>query len=123
MTLDVNDTRPRVLMVDDVPANLVALDAALDGLDCDLVRASSGNEALKLLLKGSYAVMLLDVQMPGMDGYEVARWARQEPKTQDVPVIFLTAANEREENALRGYGSGAVDVLFKPINPRILRSK
>ena len=67
--------------------------------------------------------MLLDVQMPEMDGYEVARYARQNPATRDVPVIFLTAANRDEDRVLRGYGSGAVDFLFKPINPKILSSK
>jgi signal transduction histidine kinase len=114
---------PRVLMVDDVPANLLALEAALEGLPCELVRARSGAEALKLLLQGEYAVVLLDVQMPEMDGYEVARRARGNDASRDVPIIFLTAMNQTEDNVLRGYGSGAVDLLFKPINPHVLRSK
>ncbi|HEY4158875.1 MAG TPA: ATP-binding protein [Polyangiaceae bacterium] len=115
--------RPSVLIVDDVDANLVALEALLEGLGCDVDVARSGNQALRLLLKKSYAVMLLDVQMPEMDGYEVAHHARQNPATHEVPIIFLTATHNTEENILRGYGSGAVDFLFKPINPDILRSK
>jgi signal transduction histidine kinase len=116
-------SRPSVLLVDDVPANLVALEAQLSKLDCELVQATSGNEALALLLKHPFAVMLLDVQMPEMDGYEVATLARDNPATRNVPIIFVTAMHETEENALRGYGTGAVDFLFKPINPVILRSK
>ncbi len=114
---------PGVLLVDDVEANLIAMEAQLAKLDCQLVRASSGNEALKLLLKQEFAVMLLDVQMPEMGGYEVASYVRKNPTTRDMPIIFVTAMHETEENALRGYGAGAVDVLFKPINPDILHSK
>jgi signal transduction histidine kinase len=117
------DVKPGVLLVDDVEANLVALRGLLGHMDCELVSASSGNEALKQLLKRSFAVILLDVQMPEMDGYEVARYARANPATQDVPIIFLTATHQTEDNLLRGYGSGAVDYLFKPISPVILRSK
>jgi two-component system, sensor histidine kinase and response regulator len=116
-------TRPTVLIVDDVEANLIALDAALDSLDCDLVRASSGNDGLRELLRHDFAVMLLDVQMPEMDGYEMAAYARENPSTRDVPIIFVTAMLEAEDTALRGYGTGAVDFLFKPVNPYILRSK
>jgi two-component system NtrC family sensor kinase len=112
-----------VLIVDDVEANLVALRALLDGLGCEVVVAKSGNEALRQLLKRDFAVMLLDVQMPEMDGYEVAHHARENSATRDIPIIFLTAALRSEDNVLRGYGSGAVDFLFKPINPPILRSK
>lgn len=112
-----------VLIVDDVDANLVALKALLEGLGCDVTLARSGNQALKFLLKHRYAVVLLDVQMPGMDGYEVARYVRENPGTREVPIIFLTAAPNTEDKLLRGYGSGAVDFLFKPINPNILRSK
>jgi signal transduction histidine kinase len=115
--------KPGILLCDDTPANLVALQALLSDLDCDLKSASSGNDALKLLLKHDFALILLDVQMPGMDGYEVARHARNNPKTRDVPIIFLTALYQTEENVLRGYGSGAVDFLVKPINQTVLRSK
>lgn len=115
--------KPSILLVDDVEANLVAMEAQLSKLDCELVRASSGNEALKLLLKQEFAVMLLDVQMPEMGGYEVAGYVRKNPTTRDMPIIFVTAMHDTEENALRGYGAGAVDVLFKPVNPDILHSK
>jgi two-component system, NtrC family, sensor kinase len=115
--------RPPVLIVDDVEANLVALRALLDGLGCEVVIAKTGNDALRQLLKREFAVLLLDVQMPEMDGYEVAHHARENPTTRDVPIIFLTAARHSEDNVLRGYGSGAVDYLFKPLDPPILRSK
>jgi two-component system, NtrC family, sensor kinase len=133
--------RGAVLVVDDVDANLTAMDALLSELDCEVVMARSGNEALSCLLKRDFAVMLLDVQMPEMDGYEVARYARENPSTRDVPIVFLTAGgtqsrgldntrpgargddNITDETVLRGYGSGAVDFLFKPVNPTILRSK
>jgi len=118
-----SERRPAVLLVDDVEANLVALEAVLSDLDCDLLRARSGNAALRLLLKREFAVMLLDVQMPEMDGYEVARHSRENPATRDVPIVFLTATHNTQENVLRGYGSGAVDFLFKPIDSTILRSK
>jgi two-component system NtrC family sensor kinase len=112
-----------VLVVDDVDANLVAMEAFLSGLDCEVVVARTGDEALRSLLKREFAVLLLDVQMPEMDGYEVAEYARGHPATRDVPIIFLTAATHTEESVLRGYGTGAVDYLFKPLNPTVLRSK
>jgi signal transduction histidine kinase len=115
--------KPSVLIVDDVEANLLALEAQLAVLDCTLVRASSGNDALRQLLKRKFAVMLLDVQMPDMDGFEVARHARQNPDTRDVPIVFVTAMNESEEHVERGYDTGAFDFLFKPVNPHVLRSK
>jgi two-component system sensor histidine kinase/response regulator len=92
-------------------------------MDCNLVRAGTGNEALRQLLKREFAMILLDVQMPEMDGYEMATYARENPATRDVPIIFVTAMLETEEKVLRGYGTGAVDFLFKPVNPYILRSK
>jgi len=112
-----------ILLVDDVEANLIALEAALGDLDCELVRTSNGNDALRQLLKREFAVILLDVQMPGMDGYEVASLARQNPRTRDVPIVFLTANHNTEENVLRGYGSGAIDFLLKPVNASVLRAK
>src|SRR3954471_22163454 len=116
-------TSPHVLLVDDTQANLVALHAVLRDLPCQLVEARSGNEALRQLLKREFAVVLLDVQMPEMDGFEVARYARDNPATREVPIVFVTAMHETPDNLLRGYGSGAVDVLFKPVNPDIVRSK
>jgi two-component system NtrC family sensor kinase len=115
--------RPAVLIVDDTEANLVALEALLEDCDCETVRARSGNDALRFLLKREFAVMLLDVHMPGMDGYEVATYARKNPATRDVPIIFLTATHRTEANVLRGYGTGAVDFLFKPLDPFVLRGK
>jgi len=139
---DTATARGAVLVVDDVEANLTAMDALLSELDCEIVLARSGNEALLTLLKRNFAVVLLDVQMPEMDGYEVARYARENPATRDVPIVFLTAGgtarsgldtsrsgarrldeNMTDQTVLRGYGSGAVDFLFKPVNPNILRSK
>src|SRR5689334_4370395 len=119
----VEKTIPSVLLVDDIDANLVALEALLSDLSCELVRAKSGNEALKQLLKRDFAVVLLDVQMPEMDGYEVAKYARENPQTRSVPIIFLTAMHGSEDSMLRGYGTGAVDFLMKPINAHVLRAK
>ena len=116
-------SRSSVLVVDDIEANLVAMEALLDDLGCDVVRANSGNKALALLLKREFAVLLLDVQMPQMDGFEVARHVRMNPLTREVPIIFLTAAHTSEDYVLRGYGSGAVDFLLKPVDATILRSK
>ncbi|HEY2903043.1 MAG TPA: response regulator [Polyangia bacterium] len=121
--MNIPAAKPAVLVVDDVEANLVVMEALLAGLNCEIVRATSGNDALKQLLRREFAVMLLDVQMPGMDGFEVAHYARDNPATRDVPIIFVTAMHETEGNVLRGYGSGAVDLLFKPINPHVLSSK
>lgn len=118
-----NERPPAVLAVDDVEANLVALEALLEDTNCIVHRARSGNDALRLLLKQEFAVILLDVQMPEMDGYEVAQHARGNPATRDIPIIFLTATHGSEANVLRGYGSGAVDFLFKPLNGAVLRSK
>jgi two-component system NtrC family sensor kinase len=116
-------TRPAVLVVDDIQGNLVAFEALLGELDCDIVCVRSGDAALRQLLRRQFAVMLLDVQMPEMDGYEVASHARANPGTREVPIVFLTATHDNEENVLRGYGSGAVDFLFKPVDPTILRAK
>ena len=118
-----SDARPSVLVVDDVPANLAALDALLSDLECDVVQANSGDAALHQLLKREFAVMLLDVQMPLMDGYEVAAHARSNSATRDVPIIFLTAASGGDDTVLKAYGTGAVDFLLKPLNATILRSK
>src|SRR5262249_14718789 len=111
-----SEPRPTVLIVDDVEANLVALSALLRELDCDVVRSSSSNDALRELLKRDFAAVLLDVQMPDMDGFEVARLAGSNPRSRDVPIIFITAMLETEEGMFRGYESGAVDIMFKPIN-------
>jgi two-component system NtrC family sensor kinase len=118
-----SDARAAVIAVDDTEANLVVIEALLAEMDCDVVRASSGNDALREVLKREFAVMLLDVHMPGMDGYEVARLIRQNPDTRALPIIFVTAMLHTEANLLRGYGTGVVDILVKPIDATILRSK
>ena len=118
-------TRPQanILLVDDRPENLLALEAILTSLDQELVRARSGEEALKALLAEDYAVILLDVQMPGMDGYETAGHIKRRERTRDVPIIFLTAIDSERQHAYRGYAAGAVDFLSKPFDPWVLRAK
>lgn len=112
------------MIVDDVRANSLSLEVLLSGLDCSLETAASGEAALSLLLRDVFAVMLLDVRMPGMDGYEVARHVRMHAATRDLPIIFMTAESPDASDQLRlGYDAGAVDFLFKPINERVLRSK
>jgi len=117
------DDRPSVLLVDDVEANLVALTGLLEDMDCRIVRVRSGNDALRQLLKREFAVILLDIQMPEMDGYEVAHYARDNPATREIPIIFLTASRETDERVLRAFGPAPLDVLSKPMSPVILRSK
>ncbi|MBX3232276.1 MAG: response regulator [Labilithrix sp.] len=112
-----------ILVVDDEPSNLLALEAILEPLQQNVVRASSGVEALRLALKMEFCVVLLDVQMPEMDGLETAELLRKRPKTKGVPIIFLTAINKESSWVARGYGVGAVDYLFKPYDPDTLRTK
>jgi two-component system, sensor histidine kinase and response regulator len=112
-----------ILLVDDQPANLVALEAMLQGLGQNLVTASSGREALKWLLTHEFAVVLLDVKMPDMDGFETAALIRQRDRSRHTPIIFLTAADQTQEQAVRGYAVGAVDYLVKPVVPEFVRSK
>jgi signal transduction histidine kinase len=115
--------RVNVLLVDDQPANLMALEAMLQGLEQNLVKAESGREALKWLLTHEFAVILLDVKMPDMDGFETAALIRQRDKSRDTPIIFLTAADKTHTEAVRGYAVGAVDYLVKPVVPEFVRSK
>ncbi|HTE50362.1 MAG TPA: ATP-binding protein [Kofleriaceae bacterium] len=112
-----------VLMVDDVPDNLLVLEELLRHPGRRLVRAGSGNEALRLMLKQEFALVLLDVQMPGMDGYETAELMRGAESTRSIPIIFMTAGDRSDEAAFRGYDVGAVDFLYKPINPQLLLNK
>jgi signal transduction histidine kinase len=112
-----------VLLVDDVDANLLSLTAVLRDTPCELVCARSGTEALRLLLKREFALVLLDVQMPDVDGFEVAKHMRSLPRSKDTPIIFLTAMDPTAASALRGYGAGAVDYLTKPFNFEVLRGK
>lgn len=113
----------RILLVDDRPENLLALEAILSVFDHELVRASSGDEALKALLTEDFAVILLDVSMPGMDGLETAAHIKRRDRTRDVPIIFLTAVHPDAEHAFRGYSAGAVDYVSKPFDPWVLRAK
>ena len=117
------DDKAKILLVDDREENLIALEAILSSLDQDLVRARSGEEALKALLTDEYAVILLDVVMPGMDGFETARDIKRRKKTRDLPIIFLTAVNSDPDYAFRGYAAGAVDFIAKPFDPWVLRAK
>src|SRR5690242_11976857 len=114
--------RPRVLLVDDDERNLLAVSSILDDLG-EVVPARSGEEALRHLLKGEFAVILLDVYMPGMDGYETAQIIRTRDQTKGIPIVFLSAVNKEAEHQLRGYAMGAVDYVFKPVDPVVLRSK
>lgn len=112
-----------ILVVDDRPENLLAMESLLESPDLRVVKALSGREALGLVLKHDIALVLLDVQMPEMDGFETAELMRSRQKTRQIPIIFVTAINKEERHVFRGYESGAVDYLFKPIDPLILKSK
>ena len=113
----------KILIVDDRQENLLTLEAVLQSPDYQLVFANSGEEALKCLLKDDFAVILLDVQMPGMDGFETARLIRARKKHEDTPIIFITAIYQSAESITQGYSLGAIDYLFKPFNPVMLKFK
>ncbi len=110
-------------MVDDEPANLMAMEAVLGEMGHRLVKVGSGEAALKELLGGRFALVILDVHMPGLDGFETARLIRERPRTRHIPIIFATAFDQTDERVLRGYGIGAVDFLFKPLQAPVLRAK
>ncbi|WP_194303954.1 response regulator [Chthonobacter albigriseus] len=114
--------RARILVVDDDDRNLIAIETILDPVG-QVVSANSGEEALRYLLKQDFAVILLDVFMPGLDGYETAHFIRQREQSRYTPIIFLTAINKEDAHMLRGYDMGAVDYVFKPFDPTILKSK
>jgi len=116
------DDRARILVVDDDENNLLAIENVLEDVG-EVVIAKSGEEALRHLLKGDFAVILLDVYMPGMDGYETAQMIRQRDQSKRIPIIFLSAVNKENEHLIRGYAMGAVDYVFKPVEPVVLRSK
>jgi CheY-like chemotaxis protein len=115
--------KAKILLVDDRAENLVALEAILSSLNQTLVTARSGDDALKALLSDDFAVILLDVLMPGMDGFETAAHIKRRPRTRDVPIIFLTARNAEPDYAFRSYSAGAVDYIAKPFDPWVLRAK
>jgi len=122
MHTNINDSIS-ILMVDDRPENLLSLENLIKSSHLNIIKTTSGNEALGLMLKHDFALVLLDVQMPGMDGFEVAELMRSSNKTRHIPIIFITAINKEPRHVFKGYQSGAVDYLFKPLNPEILRSK
>lgn len=113
----------KVLLVDDRRENLVAVAALLQGLPLEPVAVTSGEEALKKLLVDDFAVIMLDAQMPDMDGFETASHIKARERTRHIPIIFLTAADRDAQLALRGYATGAVDYLTKPIDAWVLRAK
>ncbi|MFI6484797.1 two-component system response regulator [Nonomuraea sp. NPDC050663] len=115
--------RAKILLVDDREENLIALEAILSSLDLVPVRARSGEEALKALLGTEFALILLDVRMPGMDGFETAAHIKRRERTRNIPIIFLTVVDSAPDYAFRGYAAGAVDYLTKPFDPWVLRAK
>jgi PAS domain S-box-containing protein len=112
-----------ILLVDDQPENLRALEAVLEPLGYPLRTAASGSGALRMLLEHDFALILLDVRMPGLDGFETAQLIKERARTRDVPIVFLTAARDEASQIVRGYGVGAVDYVLKPFDPDLLRSK
>ncbi len=115
--------RAGILLVDDMEDNLIALEAVLGSLNEPLVRARSGEEAMKALLRRRFALVLLDIRMPGMDGFETAANIKRLDQTKDVPIIFLTGAEDDAGYTFRGYATGAADYLTKPFDPWVLRAK
>ena len=112
-----------ILLVDDRPENLLALEGILEPLGQKLVRANSGPEALRCVLESEFATILLDVQMPGMNGFEVAEIIKSRERSRTIPIIFLSAISKEDAYVFKGYSMGAVDYVFKPFNPDVLRSK
>src|SRR5215468_7870267 len=119
----VAETRPNILIVDDRKENLLATEKVLRNLNAGIFKAMSGNEALSLMLHNRFAVVLLDVQMPEMDGFETAMLMQEHESMRGVPIVFVTAISKEEKYATQAAEIGAVDYIFKPINPDILRSK
>jgi signal transduction histidine kinase len=117
------DEAPSILLVDDDHRNLLALEAVLNDLGCVLTKASTGRDALRLLLNSSFALIVLDVRIPDMSGFEIAQLLRTHPKWERTPIIFLTAFEGSEELVFESYALGGVDYIVKPVNPRLLRAK
>jgi signal transduction histidine kinase len=115
--------RPKVLLVDDVPANLIALHAILEDGNYTLVDAKSGAEALKAVLQDDFAVILMDVQMPEMSGYDAAKLIKKRKRSRDIPIIFVTAVSKEDAYVVHGYEAGAIDYLFKPLDTGIMKAK
>src|SRR6185295_9284330 len=115
--------KANILLVDDRPKNLVALEAILEPLGHSLVSVESGEAALRELLNRDFACILMDVQMPDLDGFETAELIKQRERSSHIPIIFVTAISKDERHVFRGYSAGAVDYIFKPIDAEVLRSK
>jgi len=115
--------KPKILIVDDRPENLLSLELLLETIDCEVIKALSGNEALIQISNNNIAVVLLDVQMPDMDGFETAQLMRLNKKTSHVPIIFVTAISKEQRHVFRGYKSGAVDYICKPFDADIILAK
>lgn len=113
----------KILIVDDLDENLLSLEAILDSLGQTVIRARSGEEAMRLALRHDFGLILLDVVMPGMDGFETAELLKRHHKTRDIPIIFLTAAEDSRDATFRGYAVGAADYITKPFDPWVLRAK
>ncbi len=118
-----NSEKPKILIVDDLSTNITVLEGILKDLNATTVSARSGNEALSCMLDNDFALVLMDVQMPEMDGFETAELMRGSAKTKHIPIIFVTAISKSPENIFRGYEAGAVDYIFKPFNPHTLKGK
>ncbi len=116
-------SRTNILLVDDDARSLIALRELLQGLGPNLVLANSGEEALRCVLKDDFAVILMDVRMPGLDGFETARLIRERPRSRHTPIIFLTGMQADSRSMFRGYEAGAVDYIVKPVIPDVLSSK
>ncbi len=121
--MDKQRVKPRILIVDDKPENLIALRAVLDSSSYEIVERSSGPEALKEIFDGDYALVILDVHMPEMDGFETATLIRARERSKYIPVIFLSAVHIDEKSTAKGYESGGADYITKPFSPEILRRK
>lgn len=115
--------KPEILVVDDRAENLLAMERLLEDLDAEIYSATSGNDALALVLDHDFALILLDVQMPDMDGFETAEMIRLSDETAHIPIIFVTAISKERQHVFKGYESGAVDYIFKPVEAKILLSK
>lgn len=113
----------KILLVDDIPANLLSLEAVLESLDMTLMRANSGEEALAQIQRDDFAVIVMDVRMPEMDGFETAATIRQRDPERNMPIIFLTAAQDNPTDKARAYAEGAIDFMLKPYVPSELRTK
>lgn len=118
-----NTPYPSILIVDDRPENLLALKGALEAMDCTIFTATSGKEALRLSLNHHFDLALIDVQMPSMDGFELAELLRGKKETRDLQIIFITAISKEQKYIEHGYEVGAINYLFKPIDPDELRNK